>query len=279
MADRYFVESPISGDRAVLVGQEAHHLAHVMRAKPGTEVTLFDGSGAEFAARVLRVNRAEVELAVVGRQEVDRELPLELVLAVALPKGDRQKWLVEKAVELGVARLVPLATARSVAEPAETALKRLRRTVIEASKQCGRNRLMEIAAPEDWAGLLEATAGAPCRLLVHPRNLSRTPPALREEPSSRRNLADGEEESSRRSATSSEEDPSPRDMASRPEIWRPGNRPESVYAAIGPEGGFTEDEVRLALDAGWRPIDLGPRILRVETAALVVAAVIGGRLA
>ena len=110
MADRYFVESPIAGDQARLCGAESHHLAHVMRAKPLDEVVLFDGSGAEFLARVERVGRSEIELAVLSRAAVNREARTPLTLAVALPKGDRQRWLVEKAVELGVARLVPLVT-------------------------------------------------------------------------------------------------------------------------------------------------------------------------
>ena len=97
---------------------EAHHLLHVMRAKAGTRVTLFDGSGWEFEAVVERAGRSEVELAIAGRQEIDREAQIAVTLGVALPKGERQKWLVEKVVELGVARLVPLETARGVAQPA-----------------------------------------------------------------------------------------------------------------------------------------------------------------
>src|SRR5579885_1803665 len=108
MADRYFVAEPITGNSARLADEEAHHLAHVMRAKPGQEVVLFDGGGAEWRARVARVGRSEIELELLTRHEVDRELSCELTLGVALPKGDRQKWLVEKAVELGVRRLVPL---------------------------------------------------------------------------------------------------------------------------------------------------------------------------
>ncbi len=132
MSERYFVETPVSGDRAVLGGAEAHHLIHVMRLKEAARVTLFDGSGSEFSARVERLRRTEVELSILSRAAVDRELPLLLVLAVALPKGERQKWLVEKAVELGVGRLVPLVTGRAVARPTEPVLGRLRRTVVEA---------------------------------------------------------------------------------------------------------------------------------------------------
>ena len=164
MSDRYFVEQPITADRAMLVGPEAHHLIHVMRLRPGQQTTLFDGSGREFTALVKRVGRTEVELTITAQEEIDRELPLRLVLGVALPKGDRQKWLVEKAVELGVARLGALETARGVAQPVEQALGRLRRAVIEASKQCGRNRLLEIAAPQRWSDFIQATGNMPQRL-------------------------------------------------------------------------------------------------------------------
>ena len=83
MADRYFVESPVTSDRAVLAGAEAHHLLHVMRAKTGTRVTLFDGSGWEFEAVVQRTGRSEVELAIAGRQEIDREAHIAVTLGVA----------------------------------------------------------------------------------------------------------------------------------------------------------------------------------------------------
>src|SRR5687768_5475542 len=95
MPDRYFVENQIAGREAQLAGAEAHHLANVMRAKPGQPVTLFDGSGAEFDARVEKVGRSTIDLAVVARIDADRELTRQNTLAVALPKGDRQRWLVE----------------------------------------------------------------------------------------------------------------------------------------------------------------------------------------
>ena len=125
MSDRYFVETPISADRALLVGAEAHHLIHVMRAEPGSRVVLFDGTGAEFSARVERMARSEVALAVLSRERVDREPPIDVTLGVALPKGERQRWLIEKATELGVRRIVPIRTARSVAQPTAPALGRL----------------------------------------------------------------------------------------------------------------------------------------------------------
>lgn len=232
MTHRYFVESPVFDNRSVLTAAEAHHLAHVMRAKPGDEVVVFDGSGAEFTARIERVGRSEIDLAIVERIEVDREAPLAVTLGVALPKGDRQRWLVEKVVELGVARLVPLETSRGVAQPIEKTVERLRRTVIEASKQCGRNRLMEIVEAQDWAAFLQAAPLEACRLVAHPGG-----------------------ESIRA-------------------VARPGttNASRDVWLAIGPEGGFSDEEASQAESAGWRLVDLGPRILRIETAAAYLAA-------
>ena len=170
MASRYFVETPVVGDSAVLTEGEAHHVARVMRAGVGDCLVLFDGSGWEYEAEIKRIAKHAVELAIVSRREMDRELPLAIHLGVALPKGDRQAWLVEKAVELGVARLTPLETERSVAQPSDKALVRLRRGVIEASKQCGRNRLMQIEEPQRWSSFIgqPASAGAQLQALESP---------------------------------------------------------------------------------------------------------------
>ncbi len=235
MTDRYFVENPIEGRQARLSGAEAHHLAHVMRAKLGDEVVVFDGSGAEFVARVEHLGRSEVELSVVARHPIDRESCVAITLGVALPKGDRRRWLVAKAVELGVARLVPLKTARSQDRESSDASARLRQAVIEASKQCGRNRLMEIAPPQKLSDYLAAASDAP-RLLAQPGARSF------------RSTLD--------------------------EIAATGARPGAIALAVGPEGGFSPDELGVARDHGWRRVGLGQRILRVETAALALAAAV-----
>jgi 16S rRNA (uracil1498-N3)-methyltransferase len=233
MSDRYFVDKPISLGRVVLDGPEAHHLIHVMRALPGLRVVLFDGSGDEFPAAVHRVGRSDVELSVLSREHVGRELPLDVTLGVALPKGDRQKWLVEKAVELGVTRIVPLRTQRAVAQPVEQALGRLRRVVVEASKQCGRNRLLQIDEPQSWPDFVQNAGGATCCLLAQPHGFH--------------------------------------EGAHLP---IPDETPHRVLLAVGPEGGFADEEAALAVAAGWHSVDLGPRILRVETAALLLAALV-----
>ncbi|MCH8923683.1 MAG: 16S rRNA (uracil(1498)-N(3))-methyltransferase [Planctomycetes bacterium] len=232
MADRYFVNDPITGDHAVLVDAEARHLQKVMRAKPGDEAILFDGSGAEFVARVEAVGRGQVILQIVERREANRELPIEITLAAALPKGERQRWLIEKAVELGVARFVPLVTNRGVAHPSDNALARLARTVIEASKQCGRNRLMHIAAAESIETFLNKSTSA-VRIVAHPGGAARVAEQL--------------------------------------------GRLETTGQAcivVGPEGGLTGAEVETARANHWHSVDLGPRILRVETAAVLLVAML-----
>jgi len=154
MADRYFVETPIDGPQARLIGTEAHHLIHVMRGKIGDQITLFDGLGAEYACRVSQVGRSEVTLNVGSRQEVNRESSLPLTLAVALPKGDRRRWLVEKAVELGVARLLPVVTQRTIVDRLN--LERMRAHIVEAAEQCGRTSLAGIEEPVKLDALLKA---------------------------------------------------------------------------------------------------------------------------
>jgi len=241
MSHRFFADSPIAGNRAELSGDEARHLAAVMRAAPGDEVVLFDGSGAEFAARISAVHKQRVELDVLERREISRELPIALMLAVALPKGDRQKWLIEKATELGVTQLVPLSTERGVAQPVASALGRLRRTSIEAAKQCGRNRLLEIAPSQSASEFFAHAPSAALRLLADPTGET---------------LAHSASEGLLTLTRSASE----------------GLPTPTVIAAIGPEGGFTPAELAAARAAGWRFVSLGPRILRIETAALALAA-------
>jgi 16S rRNA (uracil1498-N3)-methyltransferase len=234
MSQRFFSDSPITGERAALDGPEAHHALHVMRARVGDRVTLFDDSGAEFEAEVVAYGRGDVQLRILERREIDRELPFELVVGVSLPKGDRQKWLVEKLTELGVTSLMPLVTERGVAQPTAGALDRLRRSGIEAAKQCGRNRLMKVAEPQAWPTYLssESAAGSARRLVAHFGGIS---------------LA---------------------------ELDRDISKAIPTELAIGPEGGFTDEEAAAAVAAGWQIVDLGPRILRVETAAIALAAVV-----
>lgn len=147
MSERFHLTTAPDAGRACLEGDEARHLVRVLRARVGDEVTLFDGRGGSWSARVSTIARDRVVLDVGALLPPAPPPRVEVSLAVALPKGDRQKWLVEKLTELGTARLVPLVTARGVAEATASARTRLERVVIEACKQCRRDVLLEIAEP------------------------------------------------------------------------------------------------------------------------------------
>jgi 16S rRNA (uracil1498-N3)-methyltransferase len=176
---------------------------------------------------VASIGRDDVMLDMGEAVTASRLTRVPLTLAVALPKGERQKWLVEKLTELGVERLVPLATTRGVAEATPAAVERLSRGVIEACKQCGRDGLMQIGGPKGVAEVV-GDAGSGAVLLV----------------------AD-------------------RDGAPLQEIATAGNL---VVALVGPEGGFTTEELATIEAAGGRRVSLGPHVLRVETAAIALAA-------
>jgi 16S rRNA (uracil1498-N3)-methyltransferase len=227
MTARFFADQPIRSPQVHLSGPEAHHLLHVMRATVGQEVVLFDGLGAEYRARIEKLQRDHVLRAVLDRQEIDRELSGEVVLGVALPKGDRQRWVVEKCVELGVSRLVPLITSRGVAQPTGSALQLVARQVVEASKQCGRNRLMSVAPPMEVEPWLASRPPGTAGLLADP-------------------------------------------TGQPPEGLLPF--PVPAWLAVGPEGGWTDAELQAGRRSDWQVLALGPRILRVETAAVVLAA-------
>jgi 16S rRNA (uracil1498-N3)-methyltransferase len=166
MSERFYINWPLSPGPVVLDGPEARHLATVCRLRPGDRVQLFNGDGSEYPARVEEVGKRSVALTVEAVETPARELSFQLEVAAPLPKGDRTHFLIEKLTELGVARFVPLLCERSVIEPREGKLEKLQRIVIEASKQCGRNRLMEIGEPVSWAEYAPAR-GDELRYLAH----------------------------------------------------------------------------------------------------------------
>lgn len=221
MADRFYCPDPAIDGQITLGGDEARHLATVLRAGPGRVVEVFDGRGTAHQAVVVAIDKRRIILRI-EHPLPRRELPCRLTLGVAPPKGDRLDWLVEKATELGVARLLPVITRRTVVERIKG--ERLASIAVEAAEQCGRTLVPEIAEPVGLDALLSA------------RDPGRT-------------LYFADETGGESLGTA----------------FAPG----PALILTGPEGGFTPEE-RAAIRAapGVRPVSLGPRILRAETAAL-----------
>ncbi len=154
MSDRFYCPDPPQAGRFRLGPDESRHLVRVCRMGDGDRVEIFDGRGFATTAEVVASALDGVELIAVGEPIVMPLPPCSLVLATAMPKGDRLDWLVEKATELGVDRLIPIIAERSVVVPRGSKLDRMRRSIVEASKQCRRARLMVLGEPVEWTALL-----------------------------------------------------------------------------------------------------------------------------
>lgn len=231
----YFPEAIPAHGRCALPSAQAHHVARVLRLKAGEPLILFDGRGNEYESVIASVTHAAVVVDVGDRHAVDRESPLAITLAQGLSSGERMDYTVQKAVELGVARIQPLETSRSVVRLDDArARKRCahwQSIAISACEQCGRNRVPEIApvmALRNWLGQGPGGESAELRVLLAPE--------------AHIALADL---------------PAPR---------------HGVCLIAGPEGGLTPEEVQDAERCGYIAARLGPRVLRTETAALAALA-------
>ncbi|SRR6266700_3115992 len=223
---------------AVVEGEAHRHLARVLRARAGDTLTLFDGQGHEVDAVVVAVERQRTTLALGTPRTAAPAAGARVVLLQSLARGERMDWIVQKATELGVAEIVPVAAERSVARlsareaPARRA--RWEKIAREAARQCGRADVPIIADPIPLSAALERWRGEK------------------------------------------------RDTGAAFVLWEgsQGHPLRATLAAdardvallIGPEGGFTDAEVALAQSTGFQVAGLGPRILRVETAAIVAVA-------
>ena len=236
MSDRFYTDQPLGPGELTLDGPEAHHLAAVRRFGPGDRVTLFNGDGLEYPAEVVAAGKRCVVVIVSAAVDADRELGFELVVGSALPKGDRADYLIEKLTELGATRFVPLITARSVVLPKDAKVEKFARAVIEASKQCGRNRLMAVEPPQPWAAFVRRNDLPQMRWVLHTDPLAAT---------------------------------------HKPADFDASEVRRGIVVGVGPEGGLTPDEVAEAAAAGWRTVSLGRRVMRVETAVAAVAAWVG----
>lgn len=237
---RFFLEQAYTvGDEAVLSATDSRHLSRVLRVRLGDEITVVSANRV-FNAEVVGVGE-EVRVRLSEELEAYTEAPLDLILLQGLAKGERMEIVIQKAVELGVSKIIPVACERSVvrisADKAAAKQARWQKIADSAAKQCGRTRLPEIAPPMSMAAAIDSLPEG-CRVIMPWEE------------------ADGDGVGMTMAAALREE------------------RPAAAAVIIGPEGGLTAEEADLAEKAGARLVTLGKRILRTETAAIVSVALV-----
>jgi 16S rRNA (uracil1498-N3)-methyltransferase len=151
MAPRFYIDAPLrAGSACTLSEDAAHHAIHVLRLRAGEEITVFNGRGGEFAARIVSIQRLKIAVDLLHHREIERESPLRVTLVQGVSAGDKMDSTLRKAVELGVAEVQPVLAARSVARPkgerAEGRRAHWQKVVIASCEQCGRNRIPEVHA-------------------------------------------------------------------------------------------------------------------------------------
>jgi 16S rRNA (uracil1498-N3)-methyltransferase len=231
---RFFLPPDAWGGSPALTGDEARHLSQVLRGKAGERITVFDGRGRRAPATVLGVSKDRIPLDL-GEQVTHQQTGPAIILAQAIPKGKNMDFIVQKAVELGVSAIQPLVTGNTVVQPGDGKSEKWRRVALEACKQCGQDTLPEIAEPLPFDRWIAPPSGdGDLRIIA--------------------SLADG----------------------SQPlkDILHENTAPSSVTYLVGPEGDFTPQETRTAMEHGFLPASLGGIVLRVETATLCGLAVL-----
>ncbi|MCG6157875.1 RsmE family RNA methyltransferase [Rubinisphaera margarita] len=233
MSTRFYCPPPWPSVVEV-TGTEAHHLLHVMRLKPGEEVEVFDGLGHSSVGTIEETDRKSARVRLVSGSEREDTVPNRpLLLATAIPKGDRFRWLVEKCTELGVDEILPLDTTRSVVSPRESKIDKHRQYVLEACKQSGRNRSLELHEMQDFETLCGTVVAGQLCLIGTVSDQPATVPELHQ-------------------------------------LLTETTGP--VLLVVGPEGGWTDEELELACQSGMRPCHLPGHVLRTETAGVALAA-------
>ncbi|MGH8182819.1 MAG: 16S rRNA (uracil(1498)-N(3))-methyltransferase [Rhodanobacteraceae bacterium] len=232
---RLFADVPLqTGLDLPLPASAAQHALRVLRLKPGDPVTLFNGDGHQYPARLLTADPRAARVRIETVESPLRESPLRLTLLQSLARGEKMDWIVQKATELGAAAIVPLVSERSEvrldAARSEKRLGHWRAIAVAACEQCGRNEVPAIGAPIAPAAWLRSAAAA--------------------EPGARWMLQPG--------------------GATRLRAFAP--HATSMTLAVGPEGGFGDGDIRSLRQAGFHALTLGPRILRTETAGIAAIA-------
>jgi 16S rRNA (uracil1498-N3)-methyltransferase len=233
-------------DRLELVQDEAHHCIDVIRAAVGQRIVVFNGRGMEAVAEISGIEKSRVQLKTLQISQTP-SLPCAITLAQAIPKGKNMDLIIQKGTELGVSRIIPLISERTVIQiaPEETEKKadKWRQIVIEAGKQCGQSRLPEVSPAVTPKQFFADSDRYDLALIASLQTDARGFKSA---------LSDFREQQ--------------------------GRRPRNVLVLIGPEGDFTPAEAALAKSAGCLPISLGPIVLRTETAAIYCLSVLSYEL-
>ncbi len=233
---RFHIDGPIPESGSMeLPRSVAHHINAVLRMKAGATIILFNGRGGEYQAQIINTGNHQAEVRILDYRNVEREISWPLCLALCVSKGSKMDLCVQKATELGVSRIQPLISARSVvrldAQRAARRTRHWREVVISASEQSGRNRLAEVATVAGYETWLATEQISGLKLLLTPG----AEPALAHcEP--------------------------------------PGTA--GLWLLIGPEGGFTQAELAAAISRGFQAVSFGGRILRAETATIASLAAV-----
>tara|TARA_R100000322_G_scaffold145169_1_gene101315 strand:+ start:1024 stop:1773 length:750 start_codon:yes stop_codon:yes gene_type:complete len=222
-----------TGAKVELDPQAGNHVARVLRMQAGQKIVLFNGDGNDYVAELTQADKKRVEVVVESQRSVASESPLRVTLGQVISRGDRMDYAVQKSVELGASKIVPLVSERcEVKLQGDREDKRLRRwqqVAISAAEQCGRARLTEIAPLQRLSDWLPALADDGSRKLVLHHHSEQPLAQL--------------------------------------------DRPSHLILLVGPEGGLTPGEVDAARSAGFVPTAFGPRVLRTETAPAAALAV------
>ena len=236
----YIPETPEADGDIELRGETFRYIRNVLRMGPGDALVLFDGKGREFEGAVAGLDSRAVRVRVTRSVLNPIVSPLRVTLAQALPKGAKIDFIIQKATELGATKLVPFRCARSIPAIPEdrrgARLVRWRKIAAEAARQCGRADVPEVSEILSFDEMIDAPAKGDFRMILWEGESSRT-------------LKDILRDSGRRAG-------------------------DGVFAVIGPEGGFSKEEVDRALATGFASASLGRRVLRVETAALAVLTIL-----
>lgn len=241
-----FLVSPenVEGDRITIKGREVHHLRNVLRLRKGEKVVCFDGSGRDYEGTIEFLSSGQAEIKIEKVEELKKETPLKITLAQSLIRSSKMDLVVQKCTELGVFRIMPMGTGRSLVKLDEAKSRarreRWQRIAEEAAKQSVRVQVPQIEGVRDFASILKMARDFDWGIIPW------------------------EEEGAGRSLKEA--------------LTKRLSPPENILLLIGPEGGFTAQEVAEAKKAGLLPLSLGPHILRSETAAIATVAILAYEL-